>query len=348
MFCSGNPRVVITRLSAIGDCILTLPVACAIRDQLPDAKIAWVTEPGAATLLRNHAAIDELIVAPKGWLKSPREIMNVRRRLRRFGCTVAIDPQSLAKSAIASWLSSARQRIGFAAPQGRELSTFLNNHRMVPKREHLVDRQLELLQPLGILEPAVRFDVARDAEAEASIRDWLDADGFDRFAVINPGAGWDSRLWPVERYAAVAAFLGHRFGLPSLVVWAGAREQAWADSIAMNSQGHAFAARSTRLPELASLLRRSTLFVGSDTGPMHLAAAVGTPCVAIHGPTQPALSGPYGHGHRAVQAYYQQGTSRQRRSGSNAAMLAVFVDDVCQACVEVLEDNSRPRLRVAG
>jgi lipopolysaccharide heptosyltransferase I len=348
MSCSGNPRVVITRLSAIGDCILTLPVACAIRDQLPDAQIAWVTEPASATLLRNHAAIDELIVVPKGWLKSPQEILALRRRLKEFRGNIVIDPQSLAKSAIAAWLSGARQRIGFAAPQGRELSTLLNNHRVAPRREHLVDRQLELLEPLGVVDPAVRFDLSRDPEAEAAIRDWLDAERLDRFAVINPGAGWDSRLWPVDRYAAVAEFLGRRFNLPSLVVWAGTREQSWADAIAQDSKGHAFVARSTRLPELASLLRRSALFVGSDTGPMHLAAAVGTPCVSIHGPTQPALSGPYGHGHRAVQAYNQQGTSRQRRSGSNAAMLAVLVDDVCQACVDVLEDNARPRLRVAG
>lgn len=343
-----SPRILITRLSAIGDCILTLPVACAIRDSFPNAFLAWTVEPAAASLLEGHAAIDELIVVRKGWLKSPASLWDLRQRLRRLRFDAVIDPQSLSKSAILGWLSGARQRVGFAAPQGRELSLMLNNCRVSNRSQHLVDRQLELLEALGIRQPGVRFDVPRREAAEAKVMAWLESQSLSRFAAINPGAGWDSRLWPADRYAAVAEHLAREYGLRSVVVWAGDRERGWAESIVARSNGQTLIAPPTTLSELASMLRSASLFIGSDTGPMHLAAAVGTPCVALHGPTRPEVSGPYGEGHRAVQAYYQSGTSRQRRSAQNEAMQSISTAEVCQACDAVLEGNHRPPLRIAG
>lgn len=342
-----SPRILITRLSAIGDCILTTPVACAIRDQYPHAFLAWVMEPAAASLLQGHAAIDELIVVRKGWLRSPSMVWELRSRLRRLRFDMVIDPQSLTKSAMLGWLSGARCRVGLAAPQGRELSLVLNNRRVATQAEHVVERQLELLSSLGIERPAVRFDIPRQEAAEENARGWLESHSLSRFAVINPGAGWDSRLWPADRYAMVAQHLARQHGLRSVVVWAGDRERGWADEIVARSAGQAVLALPTTLPELASILRAASLFVGSDTGPMHLAAAVGTRCVALHGPTRPEQSGPYGTGHRAVQAYYQSGTSRQRRAAKNDAMQAIGTAEVCQACDAALCSKDHPHLKVA-
>ena len=135
-----SPRFLIVRLSAIGDAIQTMPVACALRERFPQAFIAWAVEKRAAALLEGHPAIDELILLPRGWLKSPRGVWQLRRRLRDLQIDTTIDVQSLSKSSILAWLSGARRRIGFGNPGGRELSKWFNNERVDPTAVHVVDR----------------------------------------------------------------------------------------------------------------------------------------------------------------------------------------------------------------
>jgi ADP-heptose:LPS heptosyltransferase len=318
-----------------------MPMLCALRDHFPRAYIAWVVERGAAPLLKDHPCLDQLIVVNKGWLKSPREIFGLQRQLRGLKLDWAIDPQSLTKSSLAAWLSGAPNRIGFARPRGRELSVWLNSQRIVPTRPHLVDAQLQLLQPLGVTEPRVRFAVPRDEIAESTMDAALKTLHMGcRFAVVNVGAGWDSRLWPPQQYGRVAKHLGQKYRVPSLVVWAGDRERAWAQDVVAHSGGNALLAPTTSLTELAALLRKSTLFLGSDTGPLHLAAALGIPCVGLHGTTRPEESGAYGDHHRVVQARYQEGTARQRRKAANDAMREITVDSVCQACDSLLDQGA--------
>jgi ADP-heptose:LPS heptosyltransferase len=344
---SADLRILITRLSAIGDCVLTAPVACAVRDRFPNAFLAWTVEERAAPLLTGHRALDELIVLPRGWLKSPTTWMALRRKLRAYCFDVSIDPQSLAKSAVVARLSGAARRIGFAGPDGRELSTWMNNELVQRTRSHMVDRQLELLRPLGIERPTVRFDLPRDERADRVVDDYLASASIERFALLNVGAGWPSRRWPAERYGGVARFLGQRFALTSLVVWSGAAEHEGAVACAGEADGHARVLPRTSLLELASLARRASIFVGSDTGPLHIAAAVGTPCVALHGPTLPQVSGPYGPGHVALQAFYQGGSHRARRKADDRAMRAIEVAGVCDVCQQVLLRNPSSRGRAA-
>lgn len=340
-------RFLITRLSAIGDCILTMPLLCTLRDVYPDARIVWVVEKAAAPLLARHECLDELIVLPKRWFKSPRLVLDLRRRLRRERFDVALDPQSLTKSASIGLLSGASQRLGLAAPAGRELALWFNRQLVQPTREHLVDVQLELLQPLGITNPQASFRLPHDEGAAEVVSrllaDHLGAGG--SYAVLNAGAGWASRRWLPQRYGAVARFLGERFDLRSVVVWAGAEERTWADEIADAARPHALVAPATSLLELAELMRSARCYIGSDTGPMHVAVAAGTQCISLHGPTLPQKSGPYGPGHICVQSYYQAGTSRERRGAENLAMQAISVESVCDACVRLLDPDSR---RLAG
>lgn len=334
-------RILITRLSHIGDCILTMPVLNALRARFPKAFIGWVVESSAAPLLRKHEALDELIVVRRGWWKSPSSVWRIRQKLRQHKFDTAIDPQGLTKSALLGWLSGATTRIGFAGQEGRELSRWLNNRLVARTKMHVVDRSLELLQPLGIERPNVQFRVPIDDISQTM------ADGYLRqqalaggFAIVNPGAGWDSRLWPAEKYGHVARYLGTKMSLPSVVVWAGEKERQMAEQIVAGSAGHGRLAPRTSLLELASLLKRARLYVGSDTGPMHLSVAVGTPCVSLHGPTLAAQSGPYGEGHVAVQETYHAGSSRQRRRAGNESMQAIRTDRVCEACDHVLAGNA--------
>ncbi|MDA1049633.1 MAG: glycosyltransferase family 9 protein [Planctomycetota bacterium] len=341
-----HPRILISRLSAIGDCVLTTPLLCALRDHFPSAHIAWVTERVSAMVLAGHPALDELIVVPKGWLKSPAEIRQLRSQLRARRFDIAIDPQGLTKSSIVTWLSGAKRRIGFHKPRGREFSRWFNRELVTPTKTHIVDAQLELLKPLGVHNPVVQFALPVIPEVEGKVDAMIHAAHLDcDFVAVNPGAGWDSKLWSAYRYGRVARSLGERHQLPSFVLWSGERERAWAEQIVACSGGRAVLAPPTTLPELAAVLRRARMFVGSDTGPLHIAAAVGTPCVGLFGTTRPEDCGAYGPQHVHLQKRYQDGTSRGRRRANNDAMLEIDVESVVTACQQLLErePHSIPR-----
>jgi heptosyltransferase I len=335
-----TPRILIVRLSAIGDAIQTMPVVCALRERFPEAFLAWAVESRAAALLRGHEALDELIELPRGWLKSPGGVWRLRRRLHELQFDTAIDVQSLTKSAVLAWLSGAKRRIGFGNPGGRELSKWFNNRRVDPKATHVVDRYLELLRPLGIESPAVRFQVPqREEDRETAERIARELGIKGGFAIVNPGAGWPSKLWPTDRYAAVATHLDRTWHLPTLVVWAGADERAMAERIA-EAGPMVRLAPPTTLPELASLARRAKLFIGSDTGPLHLAAAAGTPCVGLYGPWPAARHGPYGPQHVALQKMFFEGSARARRTAPAIYMESISAEMVCEACDRIVKGTT--------
>ncbi|MGL4512452.1 MAG: glycosyltransferase family 9 protein [Lacipirellulaceae bacterium] len=331
-------------MSAIGDTILTTPVACRLRERFPKAFIAWAVEEKSAQFVKGHPAIDEVVVLPRGWFVSPPKVLALSKRLRGMTFDAAIDCQSITKTALACYASGAPLRVGCKGKYGAELSPWLNNRLVRPRTRHLTDRSLELLAPLGIPHAegsAVGWRLPRDVAAERRVESWVasrlgsGAVGAG-YAVVNPGATWDSKLWDMERFGAVAARLGERRGLRSLVVWGGARERAWADRIAAASGGWATVAEPTSLSELAALLRQARLMLSADTGPLHLAVAVGAPTVGLYGATNPEDCGPYGEPHAAVIKLRHEGGRRERRNANNRAMLQISTDDAWQACETVL------------
>lgn len=330
-------RILIVRLSAIGDVIHGLPAACALRDHFPAAHLAWVVEGRAAELLSGHPALNEVIRVDRGWMRSPAEISRLRYELKRRRFDVAVDLQGLTKSAAAARLSGARVRIGYDGHDGRELSRWLNNRLATPTAEHVVDRTLQLLEPLGIQRPAVNFRLPNHAAANSRAGEILRGAGIEgRFALLNVGAGWASKRWSGERFAATAEALERRYQMPSLVVWAGDEELLVAESISARSRGLAVVAPATSLAELAALCRRTAVFVSADTGPLHLAAAVGTPCVGLFGPVPALRNGPYGGQHVALQKACLVGGSRRRRNADNAVMLLIEPEEVVDACGEAM------------
>ena len=342
------PRFLITRLSAIGDCMETLPLAMAIKDRWPESHLTWIVDCGADSLLKQHSAIDEVIRLRKGFLSRPRELWQLRQQLRSLKIDFSIDPQGLLKSAILGWLAGATDRVGFAKGQAREQAWRFYHNPISPRSTHLVDRQLELLEPLGVFEPPVHFGSmttqAGSVEAEKALQGLNLNSG--EFAVINPGASWASKRWPTERYVDVAKTLYESAGLRSLVVWGNADEKTLAQSIVDASSPTSCLAPDTSLPVLASILKRSRMYIGSDTGPMHIAVAVGTPCVAMFGTTRAEYCGPYGEAHRVLQKRYDGGTSTHRRTTTNAAMLEISVQSVIEQCLQVA--SSQPVLRIAS
>lgn len=338
-----SPRILIVRLSAIGDVVQSLPLLCALRERFPKAFLAWATEHRAAVLLERHEALDELVVLQKGWLKRPTAVWQLRRRLHDMKLDVAIDAQGLTRSAIVARLSGARRRIGFGNPWGRELSRWLNNETVDTTAEHAVDRNVELLRPLGIVAPTIRFNVPEDPADRDRMETLIREAGLQRgFAIINPGAGWPSKLWLNDRFAAVAVHLQDRHSLPTLVVYGNNEERIAAQEIVSHSEGRCLLAPRTSLKELAALARRARLFIGSDTGPLHLAAATGTPCIGLYGPWPAKRHGPYGPENIALQKKHFEGPTRARRKAPRELMEAITVDAVCEACDQILARPGRP------
>jgi heptosyltransferase-1 len=342
-----RPRVLIVRLSAIGDVIHGIPTLCALREVIPNAYIGWLVEGRMGDLLDGHPALDALIKVPRRFWKSPRAVWNMRRRVREHNFDTAIDLQCLTKSSVAAWLSGARRRIGKAGEDGRELSQWFNNDLVVAGGTHVIEHYLTMLKPLGIESPAVRFDLRETADDARIADEFLRERGLTgrRFALLNPGAGWPSKMWPTVRYGAIARHLGREHGVPTVALWGVPSERPMAERIVETSARNAHMAPPTTMRELAALCRRASLFVGSDTGPMHLAVAVGTPAISLHGPSRAEWCGAYGAENIRLQARYEDGTATQRRTADDSAMQEISLKMVSEACDQLL---TRQTTRRAG
>ena len=338
----SSPRLLIVRLTAMGDVIHGLPVATALREHFPRAMIAWAVEGRAADLIEGHPDLDAVIKLPRHWSRSLAAMRGVRQQLRAIDFDIAVDLQCLTKSALVAWLSGAKRRLGVAGKNGRELSKLLNNELTDVRATHVVEHYLQILQPLGIESPSVEFKLPeRKADARFAHQAITNLSLVEsHFAILNPGAGWPSKLWPPARYGKVAQHLYNQYGLRSLAVWCGSDERRLAEKIVNTSDGAAVLAPSTTIPQLAAIARRARLFVGSDTGPMHLAVAVGTPTISLHGTSRAEWCGAYGDSNIRLQEFYQEGTARERRTADNKAMRAIQTDNVAAACDRLLEQGA--------
>jgi heptosyltransferase-1 len=323
---------VIVRLSAIGDVLHAVPAAVTLKKAFPRARIGWAVEGRAADVLAGHPAVDHLFRLPRGWLKSPQAVLALRKQMRAFDADVAIDMQGLLKSAVATLLSGAAVRIGYARPAAREFAWCAYTHAITASAPHIIERHCELLAPLGVTSRLIEFDMPRWPVSRGRIRDWLTSSRIvGPFAIINPGAGWASKVWPVDRFAAVARGLHARHGLRSVVAWAGPKEQDDAERIVAGADGCAVVAPVTTLQDLGELCRTARLFISSDTGPLHLAAAVGTPCVGLFGPVPARRNGPYGPHHATVEPPVTMRPAWSERKTDEYAMAGIDVESVLAA-----------------
>lgn len=319
-----TPRILIVRLSAIGDCLHAIPVLVSLRKALPDAWIGWALEKGPHSLLQGHPMVDRFHVYPRhvfkkkeGSLWSRLRLLGAfRRELRETGYDVAIDLQGLTKSGLVAWWSGARKRVGFRGEDSRELNCLLTNHRVkVPDHAvHVVDRNLSLLKALEIAGPTEAEWVMPDyASEQAEMAAFLESCGVgqrssEEYAVVNPGATWETKRWSPDGFGEVARGLVQKRGQSVIVTWAGDEERAAAERIVEIASSEtsgktdkgAWLAPPTDLRQLMSIMSRAALFVGNDTGPLHMAVAMGIPCVAVFGASDHKRNGPYGNGHRVL------------------------------------------------
>jgi heptosyltransferase-1 len=333
-------NIALVKLSSIGDVVHALPVAAALHADLPQARLVWIVERREAAVLRGNPALSEIVpVDTRGWRRARRPLavaettgalVALRRHLRASAFDVAIDLQGLIKSGVITAATGAPLRIGFASAHCREgLNAMFTNHRVTPPpaARHVVDRYLTLVEPLGTRARSVEFPLPTDRAAEARIDEFLMGAGIkprDRLVVLNPGAGRADKRWPNESFRGLARRLAAEAGASVLVIW-GPNELGDARAIVgVEASGRAILAPPTNLDELLAVLRRASVVVAGDTGPLHLAAALGTRCVGLYGPTSPERNGPYGPGHRSL-------------SSPDRTMWSLGVDPVLRAVVEILD-----------
>ena len=316
---SRSPRIAIIKLSSLGDVVHALPVARALRRALPSAHLTWVVEAREYAILRDHPDLDavvpvdtrlwrRLIWRPAGAREVLGKVGRLRERIRRASFDVAIDLQGLLKSGLLTAYTGAPLRIGFSAGRCRERwNALFTNRRVTPpdSARHVVEQYLALLAPLGIEPGPAEFHVPVPAAAERRIEELLVKEGVkpgDRLVAINPGAGHPRKRWSVARLGLLAERRAIEAGARLLLLW-GPDEAHMAREISLALPGHsALLAPPTDLGELTALLKRCRLMIANDTGPLHLAAALGTPSLGLYGPTRAERNGPYGARCRGLQS----------------------------------------------
>jgi lipopolysaccharide heptosyltransferase I len=288
-------RILIVKLGSIGDVVHTLPALAALRHSMPHAEISWVVERQASEILRDNPLLDRLIeVDTKALrrglmsgetLRAPRQQL---RRLRASAFDVALDFQGLLKSASIARLSGARRVFGYSRAALREPASalFLSKTIAVPKPTHVIRKSLLLLEgALGIPVPeTLSFPIRVTAEAEAEAQRAAIATG-GKYAILNPGGGWPTKLWSAERFGKLADWLWSNYGIASLVTY-GPGEHELAENVRRSSVSGKAQPVNLSLKGFYSLAREARVYVGGDTGPTHIAVAAGTPIVGLFGPTE--------------------------------------------------------------
>lgn len=280
---AGNPpdprRILILKPSSLGDIIHALPTANLIRRRYPSAHIAWLVNTAFTSLLKNCPVINEIIPFPRHNL---RQLPALVKRLRQARYDLVVDLQGLLRSGLLAAATGAPRRLGLS--DAREGAGWLHNEIVTVTPQHAIDRYLLAARHLGGAAGPIEFPLG--LIPEFSPAGWI---------AINASARWKTKLWGDEKFAELIRQLPQ-----DRVVLTGSAAEA--DRIKKIAQGCRCVAGQTDLLELAELYRRCAVVVTNDSGPMHLAAAVGTPVIAIFGPTAPALTGPYGDRHIVLRA----------------------------------------------
>jgi lipopolysaccharide heptosyltransferase I len=292
-------RFLIVRLGALGDIVHAIPVAAAVRRAYESAKVDWLVSSTHREILDLVPVIDRrLVINDRGGAGGGASLLSAIRELRRTRYDVVIDLQGLVKSALLARSSGAPRVIGFSARYAREGAARLfytqahdpGRGGIYDAREtrHVVDINLGILQLLGIKPNRPEFPIDH-VESAAARRAADQTNG--RYALVNPGAAWPNKRWPPQRFGGLASALRDRHGLMSVVLW-GPGEEALAEETVAASHGAAVSAGKTTVADIVALARGAAVMVSGDTGPTHIASAVGTPLVGIYGPTRPARNGP--------------------------------------------------------
>jgi lipopolysaccharide heptosyltransferase I len=336
-------KILFIRMSAVGDVINTLPALTALRTGFPQARIGFLVEDRARDLVVGHPCVDRvhlfprrrwvrMLMRPNEWLTLVREVGTFLRDLRSERYDVALELQSNLKGAIQAIASGARLRVGFSAGHTKEANHLFTHVHVAPPTQILnrVDKFLAIVGALGAPTDAAEYRLPASPASAARVAAFLDGARLrsSEFVAMHPGTSDFGRAkrWLPERFAELAERIGREQSLRSVVTW-GPGERELAETICAASHGHAIPAmQTTSILDLAEILRHARLFIGCDSGPLHLASAVGAPSVALFGPKDPRVYGPHNPHSRVVY----------KPNGNGSPMSAITVEEVCHSVQDLL------------
>jgi len=285
-----EPRFLILRLGSLGDIVHTFPAVAALRETFPAAEIVWLTHPRWKSLVESSNFASEVRTIESRELPSLREAIHT---VRQSAWNASIDYQGLWKSAALPLFGGVKRRIGFSSHTIREFGVpILYTERVKPITIHIADQNGELSRRAGARRCVAPVTLRVSPEDEAVACAQLRSAGVDRYIVLSPGGGWRAKCWPAERFGALCQSIRNSLGLRCVVNY-GPGEDDLAAAVRLASGDANPLLYNAELGPLMALLRSAKCIVGGDTGPLHLAIALGAPAVAIFGPTDPARNGPY-------------------------------------------------------
>jgi heptosyltransferase-1 len=332
----SEERFLVVRLTALGDILHTVPAVAALRAAHACAKIDWVVERKWAPVLEGSPAINDVIPFDRRSLWGAFECV---QRLRENRYTCAIDFQGLYKSSLLAGLSGAGRRIGFDRSWAREEgAAMFYTERVIPGGRHVAELNYSLAEQAGASRSKTpEYPLRVPAGGAASIRARLHELGIaGEYIVVGPGGSWRAKCWPTERFGEFCREFSKRNNL-RIVVIHGPGEKFLAEEVARAAASACPTIVATTIEELMGLLAHARCVIAADSGPLHLAAALGTPVVGLFGPTDPLRNGPFVPGAVLVHKARPEEISYKRRSTHSAAMLRITVEDVLAATNSALK-----------
>ncbi len=324
-------KILIVKLSSLGDVVQTLPALEALRNGYPSAEIHWLVEKPAKGILEDNSLLDGVIVLRRrGLFKDPSDLFKQVDLIRGNVYDMVIDFQGLFKSAIWLYLSGSRRRIGF--DKGRELSHIFLNERLPPydRDRHAVLRYLDLARHAGGVVKEVNFPIFFTKREKENALTLIRGGGItecEPFIIVSPGARWETKLWSMKSFSSLVREIIGSLGF-KVIITGSASEGVVAEGLASCGEGVVNLVGRTTLKELAYLMKLATFVISVDSGPMHIAAAVGTTVIALFGPTAPWRTGPYGDRHVVLRKDIECSPCFSKKCNDNICMKGITVADV--------------------
>ena len=337
-----EPRFLIVRLGSLGDIVHTFPAVSGLRESFPKAQIVWLTHPRWKPLVESSGLATEIWETETRSSQSLREIIT---RIRKGRFEEAIDYQGLWKSAVLPFFGGVSRRIGFSSQTIREFGVpILYTDRVRCTQTHIAGQNGELSQRAGARNGVAPVALSVPTIQEVFVLQLLRGFGIERYVVLSPAGGWRSKCWPPDRYGALCRKIRDNLGIRCVLNY-GPGEDDVAAAVKAASRDADPIPYNGSLSQLMALLRNAVCIVGGDTGPLHLAVALGTPVVAIFGPTDPARNGPYRTGDRSgddspidvVLRSPHAATTYKRGDQPATSILEIDVDTVFDAVRRQIE-----------
>lgn len=340
-------KILIIKPSSLGDIILALPTLSALRRSFPDSQISWLIRPEFAPLLKNHPHLDEIIFFDRKFIgkalynyQAIFALWSLIRELRDKKFDIVLDLQGLFRTASLSWLSGCKNRFGMS--KAGEFAHIFYTHKIPQDKAsiHLVDYYLKISQAAGVSDISVQFILPQDSAASEYVAKLLLTNNINpkNYAVLIPGSRHTDKYWPIERFAVLADRISEKWG-SSVVATGTTSEKTLIDKLSKLSKTPvANFAGLTNLSQLVTLLKGAALVVSNDTGPGHIAAALGMPLVIIFGRANPARLAPYGRKH-CVAAIDPDGRGfKSNSSDPKYDVKAVSLDEVYHKLCEQMSN----------